>query len=878
MRLWCSFVALSTGCWATAQFNTGGNGQQYLSPTEGVTVGTSTGLPPSALTVRGSEMTTPTSEVFRTIGHYAGGVELETNWRMFRLQSNGVGREMGRLYANDSPLGGNNNFNFNVQQVVQGASLWLRNESFDGIRLPDNAANTPSFMFNSVTNVGQRYGYVAIGLAGQMSGASGIPWTRLHLVHQFHAGNTAGFRGFMKNGVTMSGSHDAMYVGQKHVPDGTDDVPDATDALFAWFEEDLAVGDHDYDNATFRFLTTPGAANTGAAGGVEGLEIMRLYPYRATSTSAIEGFVGLGNWAAGANRPSERLDLLDRTIRLRSFVDATAYRNDTYDRVLVANPSDGRVYWRAASTLGAPGCQWSMNTASPQHVWTAFGAASATCPDDAEAVGIGADPNSGATAKLMVETADFEIGTSVVNTWNAANNTGAFVTASGGTSSTTAIFADAYQATSAAAYAGRFRANGVGGGGSNIATDLTAVVSGGTATADNSGLRALVVDNGEGAVNTGAYFDVSGTGDGAANTGVSMDVVSNGASSAVTGLSAFVDGGDGATDLYGLFAKVNGNNSGAWSYGLLAQNYVYGLVNFGIKAEADNGTENYGIWATAPTSCTNCYAVYSEGDQLSTTATAWTYSDEGLKENVEAITNGLERIMALQPKTYQFLTDEYDFMNLPHGPQFGLIAQEVESVIPEVVRAVHRPMEMDEDGNVLHPQLEFKALNYGLLIPIVIAAVQEQNATITDLQQQLADAQTSSDELAAMQDQLMAMQQQMASMQDQLAACCAGGMVPEAEPRNAEGTISGNARALAIQPNPFVGQTTLTYTLDHAGAAALMVNSADGKELRMLMQASMEAGQYQFAWNTADLAPGMYYVTLLLDGESVVKKAVRVRE
>ena len=56
------------------------------------------------------------------------------------------------------------------------------------------------------------------------------------------------------------------------------------------------------------------------------------------------------------------------------------------------------------------------------------------------------------------------------------------------------------------------------------------------------------------------------------------------------------------------------------------------------------------------------------------------------------------------------------------------------------------------------------------------------------------------------------------------------------------------------------------------------VNSADGKELRMLMQASMEAGQYQFAWNTEALAPGMYYVTLLLDGESVVKKAVRVRE
>lgn len=49
------------------QWNTGFVGEQYLtSPTDGVTVGTTTGTPPSALTVRGNEMATPTGEVFRT--------------------------------------------------------------------------------------------------------------------------------------------------------------------------------------------------------------------------------------------------------------------------------------------------------------------------------------------------------------------------------------------------------------------------------------------------------------------------------------------------------------------------------------------------------------------------------------------------------------------------------------------------------------------------------------------------------------------------------------------------------------------------------------------------------------------------------------------
>ncbi|MCC6541426.1 MAG: hypothetical protein IT225_04330, partial [Flavobacteriales bacterium] len=48
----------------------------------------------------------------------------------------------------------------------------------------------------------------------------------------------------------------------------------------------------------------------------------------------------------------------------------------------------------------------------------------------------------------------------------------------------------------------------------------------------------------------------------------------------------------------------------------------------------------------------------------------------------------------------------------------------------------------------------------------------------------------------------------------------------------------------------------------------------DGKELRVLQEAILEAGSYQYEWNTADLAPGVYYVTLLLDGQPVVKTSL----
>ena len=105
-------------------------------------------------------MANPTGEVFRTIGHYASNAEQETNWRLFRLQSNGAPREMGRLWAATSTPGGATNYNFNVQAMATNGSLWLRNPNSNGMKIPDDAASTPSFTYNSQTNTGQpTYGY-----------------------------------------------------------------------------------------------------------------------------------------------------------------------------------------------------------------------------------------------------------------------------------------------------------------------------------------------------------------------------------------------------------------------------------------------------------------------------------------------------------------------------------------------------------------------------------------------------------------------------------------------------------------------------------------------------------------------------------------------
>jgi hypothetical protein len=85
-----------------------------------------------------------------------------------------------------------------------------------------------------------------------------------------------------------------------------------------------------------------------------------------------------------------------------------------------------------------------------------------------------------------------------------------------------------------------------------------------------------------------------------------------------------------------------------------------------------------------------------------------------------------------------------------------------------------------------------------------------------------------------------------------------------------------NERAMQVVPNPFQTETTIHYNLEKGGRVQLMANSADGKQLRVLHEMTSEAGVYQFNWNTADLAAGMYYVTLLLDGEAITKRAVKI--
>lgn len=106
-------------------------------------------------------------------------------------------------------------------------------------------------------------------------------------------------------------------------------------------------------------------------------------------------------------------------------------------------------------------------------------------------------------------------------------------------------------------------------------------------------------------------------------------------------------------------------------------------------------------------------------------------SDQRIKKDITDIKYGLSDVMKLSAKQYNFDTGGKYNLNLSPNAQIGLIAQEVQKVIPEVVTDNINIKEIDGKESKL------KGVNYSALIPVLIHAIQEQQQLIIDKDSEL---------------------------------------------------------------------------------------------------------------------------------------------
>ncbi|KAF0194991.1 MAG: hypothetical protein FD166_3231 [Bacteroidetes bacterium] len=130
-----------------------------------------------------------------------------------------------------------------------------------------------------------------------------------------------------------------------------------------------------------------------------------------------------------------------------------------------------------------------------------------------------------------------------------------------------------------------------------------------------------------------------------------------------------------------------------------------------------------GTWALYSYASAAGYAAYFSGNVYC----SGTYlpSDEKLKDNIQPMKNSLDKIMQLDVMTYNYKTSGFPELNLPSDRQNGFTAQNLESVFPELVKL--NPAKKEQP-------VDFKAVNYTGLIPVLTKAVQEQQAMIENLE------------------------------------------------------------------------------------------------------------------------------------------------
>jgi len=232
-------------------------------------------------------------------------------------------------------------------------------------------------------------------------------------------------------------------------------------------------------------------------------------------------------------------------------------------------------------------------------------------------------------------------------------------------------------------------------------------------------------------------------------------------------------------------------------------------------------------------------------------------SDVTTKKNISTIISPLEKVMNLRGVIFDSKlesSDELPVMNRnvsdsvstaispvlikqlnveKKRKHMGVVAQEVEEIVPEVVRTT-------AEGT--------KAVAYHELVGLLIEAIKEQQEQIKEQQLQISDLKQQISPEAIIKNALV--EDVVASMESQILS---------------NNTLHQNT------PNPFSSNTEIKYYLkDNIIKANLYIYDMQGRQMKNIT--NLSRGNNSITINSYELAPGMYIYTLIADGKEVGSK------
>jgi len=353
------------------------------------------------------------------------------------------------------------------------------------------------------------------------------------------------------------------------------------------------------------------------------------------------------------------------------------------------------------------------------------------------------------------------------------------------------------------------------------------------------------------------------------STKSSTGLVANGTSYGLSGYSS----NSGSTGVNGAGPSADGfgvAGSGFYgTFGYSPTNFGYGIYGQGANgAYGVEGYSNVSIGVFGATGNSSSYAGFFVGNVYTTGS--YMSSDEKLKQNIQDFSSAMNIIKQLHPKQYQYRRDgNFRQMNLPEGQHYGLIAQDVEKILPDLVKdskfdvikqvqskVFTDPKNLDAQRTTSimtksGETIDFKALNYTEFIPIIIKGMQEQQQTIETLQQINQN----------LQQQINDLKQQVQNIS-----------VTKTD-LSVNKSVSNTGYLLQNSPNPFSSNTVIRCFLPaNIHNAQLSIFSADGKPLKTYSLSNN--GMNEVTVNTASLASGQYSYSLIIDGKVADTKAM----
>ena len=257
---------------------------------------------------------------------------------------------------------------------------------------------------------------------------------------------------------------------------------------------------------------------------------------------------------------------------------------------------------------------------------------------------------------------------------------------------------------------------------------------------------------------------------------------------------------------------------------------TYNTTNYKNSTEVRNryntNTHNWVVYYGSTSTTKRFYVnglgyVYAYG--------AYITSDGRYKKDVETIKNPLDKVLKLRGVSYYFNNiDDTTLLNnasYHNKKQIGLIAQEVEIVIPEVVSNA-------EDGK--------KAVAYQNLVGLLIEAVKEQQTQIDELKKEVKglknDSKKSSSSSSSSNNQIFI-----------------------------------ESKLFQNNPNPFNETTSISYIIpnDITNAQILVFNMQGVKQEEYNLT---NGGRGDVTINGGAFKPGMYVYTLIVDGNVIDTK------